>query len=86
MKTIQDLWNGNIAPCEQCGAHDMQANRLFSNQSRSAEALAGVLPPEQQELFQKYQEASDAYLLRMMELAFCDGFCLGAKLAAEVFT
>jgi len=30
-------------------------------------------------------ECSDEYLLRMLELAFCDGFCLGGKLVMETW-
>ena len=28
MHTIIDLWNGNIAPCEHCGAQDSAVNHL----------------------------------------------------------
>lgn len=83
-QTIEDLWNGNIAPCEHCGAHDMQANGLFAAMNRSFDALSAGLSEEQKELLRGYQEQADSYLLRMMELAFCDGFCLGARFAAEV--
>ena len=28
--TIIEIWNGNIAPWEHCGAHDPTANELVS--------------------------------------------------------
>ena len=83
-QTITDLWNGNIAPCEHCGAHDMEANHLICLIERNREALSGSLTAAQMEVFQKYMDCSEEYLLRMMELAFSDGFCLGGRLATEV--
>lgn len=80
---ITDLWNGNIAPCEHCGAKDTQANRLYSLMERNREALRRDIPDAQKELLQMYIDCSEDYLFRMMELAFAEGFCLGSKLAFE---
>lgn len=83
MQTIIDLWNGNIAPCEHCGSHDPVINKLMSLMERNQEKLSNGLTEAQMEIFQKYMDCSDEYLLRMLELAFCDGFCLGSRLAIE---
>lgn len=83
MQTIIDLWNGNIAPCEHCGAHDPAANELIGLIERNRESLSRGLTEAQMETFQKYIDCSDEYLLRMLELAFCDGFTLGSRLAVE---
>ena len=82
-QTIVDLWNGNITPCEHCGAHDKEANALIDLMERNRLDLNQGLTDTQKESFQKYIDCSDEYLLRMLELAFCDGFCLGSKLVAE---
>ena len=82
-QTIIDLWNGNIAPCEHCGSHDPVINKLMSLMERNQEKLSNGLTEAQMEIFQKYMDCSDEYLLRMLELAFCDGFCLGSRLAIE---
>lgn len=82
-QTITDLWNGNIAPCEHCGSHDKEANHLIGLMERNREALHEGLTAAQRETFQKYIDSSEEYLLRMLELAFCDGFCLGSKLVME---
>ena len=82
-QTIIDLWNGNIAPCEHCGSHDPVINKLMSLMERNREKLSNGLTEAQMEIFQKYVDCSDEYLLRMLELAFCDGFCLGSRLAIE---
>jgi len=83
MQTIIDLWNGNIAPCEHCGSHDPKINKLMCLIERNRENLCAGLTEAQMETFQKYMDCSDEYLLRMLELAFCDGFCLGCKLGME---
>lgn len=82
-QTITDLWNGNIAPCEHCGSHDTEANRLNALMERNREHLREGLTAAQKEIFQKYIDCSEDYLLRMLELAFCDGFCLGSRLVME---
>ena len=82
-ETIINLWNGNIAPCEHCGAHDPAVNKLIGLMERNREKLCKGLTEAQMELYQKYIDCSEEYLLRMLELAFSDGFCLGSKLAME---
>jgi len=84
MQTIIDLWNGNIAPCEHCGSHDSEVNHLIRLMERNREALREGLTAAQAEIFQKYIDCSEEYLLRMLELAFYDGFCIGGKLALEM--
>lgn len=83
MQTIIDLWNGNIAPVEHCGSRDPQANELVCLMERNHKNLSDGLTQAQRETFQKYIDCSEEYLLRMMELAFCDGFCLAGKLAMD---
>lgn len=84
METIIDLWNGNIAPCEHCGSHDSEANHLIHLMERNREALREGLTAAQSEMLQKYIDCSEEYLLRMMELAFYDGFRTGGKLTVEM--
>ena len=82
--TINDLWNGNIAPCEHCGAHDPEANQMTVLLDRHYDGLREGLTAAQRETLQNYADCWDEYLLHMMELAFCDGFILGSRLAIEV--
>ena len=79
-----ELWNGNIAPVDHCGAHDREANHLSALLERKRESLLVELTAEQRLLFQKYMDCSEEYLLRMMELSFCDGFRIGARLLMEI--
>ena len=83
MQTIIDLWNGNIAPCKHCGSHDSEANHLIHLIERNRETLREGLTAAQSEILQKYVDCSEEYLLRMMELAFHDRFCLGSRFVIE---
>ena len=82
-ETITDLWNGDIAPVEHCGVHDSKANHLMHLMAKNREALREELSETQKEKYQVFLDVSQDYLLRMMELSFCDGFCLGIRLAME---
>ena len=84
MQTIIEVWNGNNAPCETCGAHDADANRLLCVMELKREILREGLTAIQADILQKYIESSEEYLLRMMELAFRDGFCTGGKMVMEM--
>ena len=53
MKTIIDLWNGNIAPCEHCGSHDPVINNLIGLIERNRENLSRGLTEAQTETLQK---------------------------------
>ena len=79
-QVIKDLWNGNLAPVEHCGLHDPAVNNLIGLIERNRKILSGGLTEAQMEVFQKYLDCTEEYLLCMMELAFCDGFSLGSKL------
>lgn len=83
MQTIAELWRGNIAPCEHCGSQDAQSNALTRLMERNRDELCGGLTAAQAETFQKYVDCSEEYWLRLTELAFCEGFCLGSRLATE---
>ena len=83
-QTITDLWNGNLAPVEHCGSRNPQVNELVCLIEQNRENLNDGLTQVQRETFQKYIDCSEEYLLRMLELAFYDGFCLAGKLAVEM--
>lgn len=85
-QTILDLWNGNVAPCEHCGRHDTEANQLIGLIERNREKLSEGLTEAQKEMFQKYIDCSEEYLLRMLALAFREGFCLGSRLSVEALS
>jgi len=83
--TIIDLWNGNIAPCERCGCGDPVIHDLMETLERNRRQLYSELTTSQMEILQKYIDCHDEYLLRMLELAFSDGFSLGSRLTVESY-
>ena len=82
-QTIDALWNGELAFCEHCGAHDQQANQLVQELAKSRDGLLTQLSQTQRELLERYVDQTERYTLRMMELAFRDGFSAGVRLLAE---
>ena len=83
-QAITDLWYGNIAPFEHCGSHDPDANALLRLMERNRKALDDGLTQAQKETFQKYIDCSEEFQMRMLELAFSEGFCLGGRILAEI--
>lgn len=81
-QTIKDLWRGNIAPCDHCGSHDTQLNHLVWLMERNREELDKISTTQQKEILEKFIDCANEYNLLMMEEAFCEGFCLGIRLAA----
>lgn len=82
-RTITDLWNGNIAPCEHCGYRDQNIKELHALMERHEETLNKITTPQQQEVIAKYIDCFDEYLLRLTEHAFYEGFSLASKLWTE---
>jgi len=85
-KVIFDLWNGSISPSDQCGKNIPEISELESLMERNRDSLCRIATPKQQELFGKYIDCSEEYLLRMTEEAFEHGFLLASKLLAEALT
>jgi len=86
MKTINRLWNGEIAPCDYCGRHDSEINNLIVLIERNGETLCSGLIRDQRCAFEKYKDCWEEYLQRMTESAFREGFCLAGNLLSEVFS
>ena len=82
-QTIDALWNGELAFCEHCGAHDEEANRFVRELEKGRSELWPKLTGEQRELLQGFIDLTERYTLRMMELAFRDGFTAGVRLLTE---
>lgn len=83
---ISELWNSNLAPCEHCGAQDIKANTLYAKVQQGRGALEEMLLEEQRKPLAHYGQCWEDYLLRMMERAFQEGFVIGSRMAAEVYS
>ena len=84
--TLKNLWYGNIAPFDRCGAHDPETNHLAALMERNRENLIKLSTPEQQEILQKYVDCADEYWIHQMELAFYRGFSLSCQLLTAAYS
>lgn len=82
-ETIAELWYGNIAPVEYCGANDKEINRLLMLMERNRNCLSSQLNEAQMTELEKYVDYSDKYAFRSALLSFIEGFSLGSKIMAE---
>lgn len=84
--TITNLWNGRIEPYAHCGEENTEMKLLTSLIERNHSVLYRELTNKQKELLEKYTDCCDEYMLLLSEQAFCDGFCLGARLLSEALS
>ena len=81
--TIADLWNGSLEPkgCSKTNYFEIKDLDMLINQN--LDKLEKVLDKKSKEVFTSYRDGMEEYAYLYGEQAFCDGFCLGVKLAAE---
>ena len=80
---IEELWYGNIAPCENCGVKVAEIEELVALMGENEDILRKELCSHHKMLFQKYVTWSDKYACCISACAFRDGFRLAAKIFAE---
>ena len=85
MKTIDELWYGNIAPFEQCTRDDKRLKELLKLVARNREELDGTLTDKQKEILEKFEENINEMHGVAERDAFSHGFRLGVQLMAESF-
>ena len=85
-RTLENLWNGHIAPGQNSGVGDPEMERLGILLERNREMLEQVLTGEQKELLAKYTDNMEEFLYRQGVQAFSDGFSLASKLMVEALT
>ena len=85
MKTIDELWYGNIAPFEQCTRDDKRLKELLKLVARNREELDSTLTDKQKETLEKFEENMNEMHGVCERDAFSYGFRLGVQLMAESF-
>ena len=92
MKTIDELWYGNVSPFEQCTRGDKRLKELLKLVARNREELDGTLtrqdPSDAQrakETLEKFEECMNKMHSITERDAFSYGFRLGVQLMAESF-
>jgi hypothetical protein len=56
MKTLDELWYGNISPFEQCTRGDKELKELMKLVVRNREELDGTLTEKQKEMLEKFED------------------------------
>ena len=85
MKTLDELWYGNISPFEQCTRGDKRLKELLKLVARNREELDGTLTDKQKETLEKFEEALNEMHGIAERDAFSYGLRLGIRLTAEAF-
>ena len=85
MKTLDELWYGNISPFEQCTRGDKQLKELLKLVARNKEELDASLTDKQKEMLEKFEENMNEMHVITERDAFSYGFRLGVQLKAEAF-
>ena len=83
---LTNLWYSSDALFESCGRKDPEILHLAELMERNQEALCALCNPQQLDLFQKYADCANEYMIRHMELSFCKGFSLSCGLLTEAFS
>ena len=85
MKTIDELWYGNVSPFEQCTRGDKRLKELLQLTARNRDELEKTLTEKQTETLEKLEDCMNEMHSLTERDAFSYGFRLGAQLMAEAF-
>ena len=85
MKTIDELWYGNISPFEQSASGNKRFAELLKLLNQNREELSEALTDKQKETLEKYEEIMKEMYNVTERDAFSYGFRLVTRLMAEAF-
>ena len=83
MRMIEELFYGNISPCEKSLTRGSEYSQLLNLAVKNEEKLSALLSPQQKEMFEKVKDCMTDMKNLLEKEAFIDGFRLGVKLTAE---
>lgn len=84
MTTLEDLYYGNISPCERDIKCESQMAKIMKRICKNEENLISTLTEQQKKTFDKFRNC-ESELHGMIELeSFIIGFKLAARLMIEV--
>lgn len=81
MSILEELWYGNIKPCEDKEISD-EEKELVELMARHQEYMQSILKDKELDEFKKYVECVDEYT----SLIECQAFEIGFKLAVRLLT
>ena len=83
MRMIEDLFYGNVCPCDKHLTHGSKYSHLLDLAVKNEEKLSELLSPQQKEIYEKVKDCMTDMNNLLEKEAFIDGFRLGMKLMAE---
>ena len=84
MKTLEDLYYGNIIPQEKTFKENSQYATLLTYIQRHMDELNATLTKEQKETFEKYHDCKEEMQTISEVNAFISGFKLAMRIMIEV--
>lgn len=84
MNIIEELWYGNISPCERDFKKGSKYSELLGYIVRHEEDLKKRLNDEEIEILEKFTECTNEMYGIAERKAFARGFVLGARIIIEV--
>ncbi|MFR5785353.1 MAG: DUF6809 family protein [Acutalibacteraceae bacterium] len=76
----------HMEPISDSGTDNKKMKRSAIAMESAEKAVSEALPSTSKPLFDAYEEAIEQYVLDSSEQAFFDGFCIGLRIAVEVYT
>ena len=86
VKTIAQIWNGTLVPEADIKEDNPQIAELKNLLERNRKHLEQSLNEKEKEILEEYDDCVTEYIDILGEQAFCNGFCLGAKITTEALT
>ena len=83
MRMSEELFYGNICPCEKSLTRGSEYSQLLNLAVKNEEKLSALLSTQQREMFDKLKDCMTDMNNLLEKEAFIDGFRLGVKLIAE---
>ena len=68
--TIENLWNGHIAPGESCGAQNEEIAEILSMLENNLENLRKECSERQKQMLEKYIDCAEEYVYLITAQAF----------------
>ena len=84
MKTLEDLYFGNISPHERYIKRGTRVDKLVKLICRNEEDLNSTLTEKQKETFEKFKDCTNELSCITEREAFSSGFILATRIMVEV--
>lgn len=84
MNILEDIYYGNVCPCDRDVKRDSKVDCLQKLICRNEEELLSTLTEKQKETFEKHKDAQSELYNYFEREVFAQGFILATKIMIEV--